>query len=532
MGLDVARDEFAERAAGDGPGVVYAEATIDADVSPLGAYAALADGDYAFLLESAEKTAASDPGGAFRPRDVEAGERHARYSFVGYDPDAVVSATPDGATVERLADTRAARAVTPGDGDVLDQLRGALPDAERRGFPESERQLLDGGLVGFVAYDAVYDLWLDEVGVERPETRVPDAEFVLNTRVLRFDRATGTLSLVCTPVVDSDADDVEGIYDDLVAEVARVEAALADANEPETGGFERTDETAGPRDEYEDAVERAKDAVLDGEIYQGVISRTRELAGDLDPLGLYASLREINPSPYMYVLKHGDRTVVGASPETLTSVHGSEVLNNPIAGTCPRGTSPVEDRRLAGEMLADEKERAEHTMLVDLARNDVRRVSDAGSVRVPEFMRVLKYSHVQHIESTVTGRLRDDFDAFDAIRAAFPAGTLSGAPKVRAMELIDELERDPRGIYGGGVGYVSWTGDADIAICIRTATVEHGAGGTDTGTGGADVVRVRAGAGIVADSDPTSEYEETEKKMGGVLDALDAITRTPGEVER
>ncbi|GGN07702.1 anthranilate synthase component I [Halarchaeum nitratireducens] len=526
MAFDVSREAFAERAAGDGPGVVYAEAEIDAAVTPLGAYAALADGDYGFLLESAEKTAASDPGGAFRPRDA-VGDRHARYSFVGYAPDAVVSATPDGTTVERLADTRAAASVTPGDGDVLDQLRGAFPDAERRGFPESERQLLDGGLVGFVAYDAVYDLWLDEVGVERPATRVPDAEFVLTTRVLRFDRATGTLSLVCTPVVDPAEDDVGAIYDDLVAEVERVEDALAEAGEPETGGFDPVAESAGPRDEYEASVERAKEAVLDGEIYQGVISRTREREGDLDPLGLYAALREINPSPYMYVLQHGERTVVGASPETLTSVHGREVLNNPIAGTCPRGTSPVEDRRLAGEMLADEKERAEHTMLVDLARNDVRRVSEAGSVRVPEFMRVLKYSHVQHIESTVTGRLRDDLDAFDAIRAAFPAGTLSGAPKVRAMELIDELERAPRGIYGGGVGYVSWTGDADVAICIRTATVEHGAG-----TAGADVVRVRAGAGVVADSDPTSEYEETEKKMGGVLDALDAIARTPEEASR
>ncbi|MFB6078787.1 MAG: anthranilate synthase component I [Halarchaeum sp.] len=517
--FDVTREEFVTRAAGDGPGVVYAAATLDADVSPLAAFAALAEGEYGFLLESAEKTAASDPGGAFRPREAGAGERHARYSFVGYDPDALIRARPEGATVERLADTRAARAATAGEGDVLDQLRGALPEAERRGFPESERQLLDGGLVGFVAYDAVYDLWLDEVGVERPETRLPDAEFVLTTKTLRFDRATGTLSLVCTPVVDPEADDVGDIYDALVAEAARVEDALREADAPETGGFVRRAERPGPQAEYEEAVERAKEAVLDGEIYQGVISRTREHEGELDPLGLYEALREVNPSPYMYVLRHGERTVVGASPETLVSVHGPEVLNNPIAGTCPRGTSPVEDRRLAGEMLADEKERAEHTMLVDLARNDVRRVSDPGSVRVPQFMGVLKYSHVQHIESTVTGRLREDLDAFDAIRASFPAGTLSGAPKVRAMELIDELERTPRGIYGGGVGYVSWTGDADVAICIRTATVEHGAGADDT-----DIVRVRAGAGVVADSDPTSEYEETEKKMGGVLDALDAVT--------
>jgi anthranilate synthase component 1 len=242
----------------------------------------------------------------------------------------------------------------------------------------------------------------------------------------------------------------------------------------------------------------------------------------MDPLGLYAALREVNPSPYMYLLRHGDRSVVGASPETLVSVRGDRVTVNPIAGTCPRGTGPVDDRRLAGEMLADGKERAEHTMLVDLGRNDVRRVSEAGSVRVDEFMSVIKYSHVQHIESTVTGRLAPENDAFDATRAAFPAGTLIGAPKVRAMEIVDALETSPRGVYGGGVGYFSWDGDADFAIVIRSATVDHAARETT----------VRAGAGIVADSDPASEYEETEAKMDGVLAAVERIERTPGEVRR
>jgi anthranilate synthase component 1 len=224
----------------------------------------------------------------------------------------------------------------------------------------------------------------------------------------------------------------------------------------------------------------------------------------------------------MYLLGYDDLTVVGASPETLVSVRGSEVVANPIAGTIERGDSPVEDRALAGELLADAKERAEHTMLVDLARNDVRRVSESGSVRVDEFMNVLKYSHVQHIESTVTGELAADRDAFDATRASFPAGTLSGAPKIRAMEVVDALEDDPRGVYGGGVGYYSWTGDADVAIVIRTATVED--------EGEYDRVSVRAGAGIVADSDPASEYDETEQKMQGVLDALERIER-PGDAD-
>ncbi|GAA0646887.1 anthranilate synthase component I [Salarchaeum japonicum] len=518
--MNVERADFVERCMGDDPVVAYASATLDTDASPLAAYAALADGDHSFLLESASKTAASDPDGAFQH---ESDDRHARYSFVGYDPDALVTVDPDGATVEPLAGTGSAEYVTPEQGDdVLDTLRTALPDATRRGFPDADRQLLDGGLVGFLAYDAVYDLWLDEVGVERPETPLPDAQFVLTTQTLVFDNTTDEVSLVFTPVVGPD-DDPGDVYDALAAEADRVAAELADASHPETGGFRKTGESAGPRDEYTNAVERAKDAVLDGEIYQGVISRTRELHGDIDPLGFYERLRDVNPSPYMYVVRTGDRTVVGASPETLVSVRGRTVLNNPIAGTCPRGTSPVEDRRLAGEMLADEKERAEHTMLVDLARNDVRRVSDPGSVSVPEFMRVLKYSHVQHIESTVTGHLADEYDAFDAVRASFPAGTLSGAPKVRAMELIHDLENGPRGAYGGGVGYVSWTGDADFAIVIRTATIEHGER-REQHDRGADTIRVRAGAGVVADSDPDSEFEETEKKMGGVLDALAELT--------
>jgi len=521
------RAEFVDLADAEGPVVVRAAAELDADASPLSAYAALTGrttdaerADYSFLLESAEKTASSDPDGAFRPTSAGT-DRHARYSFVGYDPVAAVTVDPEGTTVETLAAERYGDLIAPNGGDAVDALRAALPDAELRGFPDADRQHLEGGLVGFLAYDAVYDLWLDEVGVERPDSRFPDAQFVLNTKTLVFDEVAGTLELVCTPVLRS-GDDAGATYDALRAEVERVEALLADAADPDPGGFRQTAETAGPRDDYEESVREAKEHVLDGDIYQGVISRTRELYGDVDPLGLYEALREVNPSPYMYLLGYDDLHVVGASPETLVSVRGDEVMANPIAGTCERGASPVEDRRLAGEMLADGKERAEHTMLVDLARNDVRRVSESGSVRVDEFMNVLKYSHVQHIESTVTGTLADDADCFDATRASFPAGTLSGAPKIRAMEIIDDLEAEPRGPYGGGVGYYSWTGDADFAIVIRTATVERDAPLPDA-DGTADRVTVQAGAGIVADSDPAAEYEETEKKMGGVLDALAAI---------
>ncbi|MEZ3116227.1 anthranilate synthase component I [Halobaculum sp. MBLA0147] len=517
--LDHSRESFvAAVESTDGPVVVRTAATLRVDVEPLTAYAALDDrSDHSFLLESAEKVPSSDPDGAFAPASArDSADRHARFSFVGYDPEAVVAVGPDGVTVDERGP--AAEYVEVAEGDTLDRVRAALPDVARVGFPERDRQLLDGGLVGFLAYDAVYDLTLAEVGVERPDPVVPDAEFLLTTKTLTFDDHTDSVELVCTPVVAPD-DDPGAVYDELRSEAERVQATLAAVDPPSPGGIERTGETAGAQADYEAAVEETKRRVLDGEIYQGVISRTRTLSGAVDDLGLYESLRTVNPSPYMYLLQHGDRSVIGASPETLVSVRGDHVEVNPVAGTCPRGSSPVEDRRLAGEMLADEKERAEHTMLVDLARNDVRRVSEPGSVRVEEFMDVLKYSHVQHIESTVTGTLAADADAFDATRATFPRGTLTGAPKVRAMEIIDELEATPRGVYGGGVGYFSWTGDSDLAIVIRTATVDHG----DTGAAGDDELTVRAGAGIVADSDPTAEYEETEQKMRGVLDAVDRI---------
>jgi len=500
------------------PVVARLAVTVDVDTSPLAAYAALADrSPYNFLLESADKTASSDPDGAFTP-DTHA-ERHARYSFVGYDPEAVVSVYPDrtevdhlGPAADLLVDAYAGDAET--EGDVLDRLRRGLPAIDRVGFPETDRRQLSGGLVGFLAHETVYDLVLEDVGLDRPDSGLPDAQFALTTRTVVFDDAEGTVQLVFTPVIAPD-DDPGETYDDLRAEAVDVAETLAAATDPEPGGFDRTGETAGPQDAYEEAVRTAKQHVLDGDIYQGVISRRRQLTGEVDPIGLYKALREINPSPYMYLMSHDDFSIVGASPETLVSVQGREIVSNPIAGTCARGTSPVEDRRLAGEMLADGKERAEHTMLVDLARNDVRRVSEPGSVTVEEFMSVLKYSHVQHIESTVTGRMDEEYDAFDAARVTFPAGTLTGAPKVRAMEIIDELELTPRGVYGGGVGYFSWSGDAELAIVIRTATIDH--------SGDEDEITVQAGAGLVADSDPTSEYEETEQKMNGVLAAIDRI---------
>lgn len=261
--------------------------------------------------------------------------------------------------------------------------------------------------------------------------------------------------------------------------------------------------------EFETMVGTAKQHIVDGDIFQVVLSRRYEATNTYSPVELYTRLRDVNPSPYMYLFEFGETKIVGASPETLFTVHNRKLITNPIAGTCPRGETDAEDAELGRKLLSDEKERAEHVMLVDLGRNDVRMVSKPGTVRVEDFMTVRKYSHLQHIESTVTGILRDDSDAFDATRAIFPAGTLSGAPKIRAMEIIDALEKDARGIYGGGVGYYTWNRDADFAIVIRTIVLDG------------DRMLIQAGAGIVADSDPTYEYLETERKMAAMMKVIE-----------
>ncbi|WP_183077401.1 chorismate-binding protein, partial [Staphylococcus cohnii] len=353
------RETFVSLAEGDRPAVVRLAATLEADVEPLEAYAALtgrttdATGSaYSFLLESAEKVPSSDPDGAFAPATE---DRHARFSFVGYDPDAVVTVGPVETETTVLTD-RYEGLVSANGGDTVDSLRAALPDVRLAGFPDRGRQHLDGGLVGFLCYDAVYDIWLDEVGLDRPASRYPDAEFVLTTKTVAFDHTEDSLSLVLTPVVRAGEDAAER-YDSLRAEAERVATLLADCGPVDTGGFRKTGEDAGSREHYETAVERTKERVYDGDIYQGVVSRTRDLYGEVDPLGFYDALRTVNPSPYMYLLAHDDRIIVGASPETLISVSDDRIVSNPIAGTCPRGSSPVEDRRLAGEMLADGKER-------------------------------------------------------------------------------------------------------------------------------------------------------------------------------
>jgi anthranilate synthase component 1 len=263
------------------------------------------------------------------------------------------------------------------------------------------------------------------------------------------------------------------------------------------------------KDVFHDAVERVKEHIAAGDIFQAVISRRMEFPLTGDPFGLYAALREINPSPYMYYLDFGDEKVIGASPEMLVRVEKRRVTTVPIAGTRPRGSTKAEDDRFAEDLLADRKERAEHTMLVDLARNDLGRVCRFGSVDVTEFMGIEKFSHVQHIVSTVSGILRDNLDCYDAFRSCFPAGTVSGAPKIRAMQIIGEQETCPRGLYAGAVGYIGFDRNLDFAIAIRTIQIRNG------------FASVQVGAGIVADSVPENEWKETENKAAAMLRAIE-----------
>lgn len=505
MKFDIGEKEFT-RLADEKPAIIQLLAKVDIDCSPLELYSSL-DKKCSYLLESVEKE-----------------KKHARFSFVGAEPDAVVTiknrmltldyAQRTGmikfieASLSKVCDFQNNVFAIKKGFDTMDALRAAFAASGvkyiGRGF---DRQTFLGGAIGFCAYDMVYDCWLD---IEAKKSTTPDAQFALTTKTVVFDHLTDNTYIALTPfVLEEPPEDVyrKALEDaeKLASIISSVKSLSVKKNRPAQTKCNML------KDEYEDAVRKAKKHIIDGDIFQAVLSRKYEVTTEQTPLELYTALRKVNPSPYMYLFEFNGTGIIGASPETLLSVHKRKVIINPIAGTCPRGKTPEEDETFAEEMLGSEKERAEHVMLVDLGRNDVRMVSKGGTVKVDDFMSVLKYSHVQHIESTVSGLLRDECDAFDATRAIFPAGTLSGAPKIRAMEIIHELEKDARGIYGGGVGYYSWNGDADFAIVIRTI-IKNG-----------NKAQVQAGAGIVADSDPEYEYNETERKMAAMIKAIGGV---------
>ena len=462
--------------------------------TPVGVYTKLAGGPGTFLLESAEQGAA-----------------WSRYSFVGVRSAATL--------VERDGQARwlgTPPAGVPVDGDPVTALRETVAALSGPFAPAPDLPPLTGGMVGYLAYDLVRR-FERLPSIAEDDLPLPELGMMLATDLVVLDHFDGSAILVANAVMPADASVPErrAAYHHAVGRLDAMTTALSRPTPPmistvsRVGAGEVTSRTA-PGD-YQKAVEQAKEAIRAGECFQIVVGQRFERATDADPLDVYRVLRATNPSPYMYLLRFDDFDIVGSSPEAHLKVGADRrAMLHPIAGTRWRGATPEQDNALAAELLADPKERAEHVMLVDLGRNDLGRVSKAGSVEVPDFARVERYSHVMHIVSTVVSELRDDRTAFDALAATFPAGTLSGAPKVRAMEIIEELEPTRRGLYGGTVGYFGFAGDMDMAIAIRTALIRHG------------VAYVGAGAGIVADSDPAAEERETKNKAAAVLAAIAA----------
>jgi len=476
---------------------VFRELLADGD-TPVSAFAKLRDaGEHPFLLES-----------------VVGGETWAAYSFIGVGARAVVEMRGGRARVTRFdgAAPSHEELPAPDPAQALKQLLDAY-----RPVPHPELPRFFGGAVGFFSYDVVRAF--ERLPSKRPdELGVPDALFVITDTLVIFDNLRQTVKVVANALVDGDPES------SFAAACKRIDAIVERLGQP-SPSLRRIDPRARradaqmqsntPRADFLAAVDRAKEYILAGDAFQVVLSQRFSAPVDgADPFDVYRALRVVNPSPYMFHLAFPEVQVTGASPEVLVRVENGRVMLRPIAGTRPRGTSPDEDARLERELAADPKERAEHLMLIDLGRNDVGRVARVGSVRVDEQFVIERYSHVMHLVSNVSGELEPGRTALDVLRACFPCGTLSGAPKIRAMEIIEELEPSRRGIYGGAVGYVSFGGNMDFAIAIRTLVTLG------------ERVYLQAGAGIVADSDPAAEYDETVNKAGAVMRAL-AMARNP-----
>jgi len=438
---------------------------------------------------------------------VEGGERWGRYSFLGTNARTHVRVFSDDVVVEENGSTSR----IPHNGDPLSVLRdvsGQYRMAEMNGLPR-----FLGGLVGYMNYEMVSF-------IENVPNRLPAdhslAHFIIPDELIIFDNIQHTLTAT-TISFPTDGSDPDALYDAAVQQTEALLETIAGCLPAESGASPGSVSCMAPKMEdavYRDRVERVKEYIRAGDIIQAVISQQFTCKAPDDLWMLYRAQRYINPSPYLFFLHFDDLALVGSSPETMVRLENRVATLRPIAGTRPRGKSEQEDRALADDLLADEKERAEHLMLVDLGRNDLGRVAETGTVQVTDLMVVERYSHVMHLVSNISCDLLDDTDAWDLIRATFPAGTLSGAPKVRAMEIIAEMEESPRGPYGGAVGYIAFNGNMDLAITIRTACVAGG-----------ELV-VRAGAGIVADSDPERERQESVDKAMAIQNALQLISDT------
>jgi anthranilate synthase component I len=464
-------------------------------LTPVSAFLKIAEhSDYAFLFES-----------------VEGGERVARYSFLGKDPFLVLRQQAGRLVIDRSG-------VTSESGEpFVPALRRLMAEFQSPFVPGLPR--FTGGAVGFIGYDAspvfepaLGDAWKkarwnsDSTAASRPED---DAGFMLFDTVLAFDHVKHRILIIANARVTAD-EDLHALYQFACAKIQflerELERGLSQSHATEAAPLEIRSNMS--RDTYEAGVRTIKERIGAGDIYQAVLSHRFEADVKADPFTVYRALRHVNPSPYMYFIRMGGLSIVGSSPEMLVRVEGRHVETHPIAGTRPRGQSDEEDLRLAEELKRNEKERAEHVMLVDLGRNDLGRVCEYGTVKVPQYMALERYSHVMHLVSTVDGKLAEGRDHLDALVACFPAGTVSGAPKIRAMQILSELEPTRRDLYAGAVGYIDFAANLDFCIAIRTITIRNGR------------ARVQAGAGIVADSNPAAEYEETRDKARALLTAL------------
>lgn len=439
-------------------------------------------------------------GPIFLLESVEGGERWGRYSFLGLFAHCSIRVYKKTVTVERNGRVE----IISHDGDPLSVLRSVMARYKAVALPGLPR--FWGGMVGFLSYESVSFF---ESIPNRCADDQPLACFVIPSRLFIFDNVRHTLTLVAYGFMD-DGRPAGDVYDEARASVGAMERLLNRPLAPASTGSgtaPRLEAVADP-EAFRSQVSTIREYIAAGDVIQAVLSQQFKCEGTVDPWMLYRAQRYVNPSPYMYFMHLDDTVLVGSSPETMVRLENGVATLRPIAGTRPRGGSEQKDRRLADELLQDPKERAEHLMLVDLGRNDLGRVAETGSVQVTDLMVVERYSHVMHLVSNISCDLTAGLDAWDLLRATFPAGTLTGAPKVRAMEIIAELEQEPRGPYGGAVGYISFTGNMDLAITIRTACIQDGC------------LTVRAGAGIVADSDPEKERLETINKAMSIQRAL------------
>lgn len=459
--------------------------------TPLSSYLKLAQGPYSYLFES-----------------VHGGEKWGRYSIIGLPARTllracgdIITIETDGVVVERI-ETADALA-------FVEEFQRRYRAAELPGLPR-----FNGGLVGYFGYDCVrYVEPHLKASVPADVIGTPDILLMVSDEVLVFDNLAGRLILVvhADPASEEAFARAQARLDSLESQLRSMTPVTAPMKLEGESAREKDFHSSFGEENFYAAVNGIKDYVLSGDIMQVVISQRLSIPFAAEPLNLYRALRSLNPSPYMYFLNLGDHHVVGSSPEILARLEDGEVVVRPIAGTRRRGHTPEEDLALEAELVNDPKEIAEHLMLIDLGRNDVGRVAKVGSVQVTEKMVVERYSHVMHITSNVSGQLKPGLRAMDVLRAALPAGTLSGAPKIRAMEIIDELESEKRGIYGGAVGYLSWNGNMDTAIAIRTAVIKD------------QTLYVQAGAGIVADSVPALEWKETMNKARVIFRAVDMV---------